>query len=62
MINKQDKEKLINLKIVKLNNFKNQISESLLEDPSEGRALMASERINELDRQIEALTNALKML
>lgn len=62
MINKQDKEKLINLKIVKLNNFKNQISESLLNDPSEGISLMASERINELDKQIEALTNASKML
>jgi hypothetical protein len=62
MISREDKINLINIRIMKINQSKDNFIQSNLDDASKGRDEIVSLVISKMDLEIQALTNALEML
>jgi len=62
MLNKEEKIDIINLKIIKLNQKKETINMSLSEDNFEGRVSLMSTELQDIEAQIQTLTNLLEMI
>ena len=62
MLNKEEKIDIINLKIIKLNQKKETINMFLSEDNFEGKVSLMSTELQDIEAQIQTLTNLLEMI
>lgn len=62
MISREDKINLVNIRIMKINQSKENFIQSNLEEASEGRNDMVSLAVSQMDLRIQALTSVLEML